>query len=48
MFIKVYNPTIDPNLMIKVVENLKKDEDIENFEILGMNTNFIMPVILSN
>jgi len=34
--------------MIKVVENLKKDEDIENFEILGMNTNLIMLVIFSN
>ncbi|KAL7046931.1 hypothetical protein ACKWTF_002748 [Chironomus riparius] len=32
---KFYNPNIDPNLMIKVVENLKKDEDIENFEILA-------------
>ena len=48
MFDKVYNPNIDPNIMIKVVENLKKDEDIENFEILGMNTNLIMLVILSN
>ena len=35
MFVKVYNSNIDPNLMIKVVESLKKDEDIENFEILG-------------
>lgn len=35
--LKVYNPNIDPNLMIKIAESLHTDKDVENFEILGMH-----------